>query len=167
MSRYQDPCRFSNMCLVFKFFEKLLFVKVSTMQKFFNDDYVSSATIARQLKAISLKTSSHSDQICRKNGAKTKVPKNIQKCTKNSYANTFVPSNLSIHSQIMFSFNREKINLSYFCGLNFSFLRYKFIKLCPKSFWQGPKKRSVLWLSPYINSYDQKSIHITFFKPEL
>ena len=147
------------MSLVFKFFEKLLFVKVSTMQKLFND-YVSSTTIARQLKASSLETSSHSDHICRKNGAKTKVPKNIQKCTKNSYANTFVSSNLSIHFQIMFSFNREKINLSYFCGLNFS----KFIKLCPKSFWQGPKKRSVLWLSPYINSYDQKSIHITFFK---
>lgn len=150
----------------FQVFWKVAFCESVSYAKILQD-YVSSTTIARQLKASSLKTSSHSDQICRKNGAKTKVPKNIQKCTKNSYANTFVPSNPSIHFQIMFSFNREKINLSYSCGLNFSFLRYKVIKLCPKSFWQGPKKRSVLWLSPYINSYDQKSIHITFSKPEL
>ena len=63
-------------CLfVFKFLETLLFGRVSIVQKLFND-YISYTSIGTQLRARSLKISSHSDHICWSKGVS--VPKNGQ-----------------------------------------------------------------------------------------
>ena len=58
------------------------------------------ATIRKQLKARSLKISSNSEHICRKNVAK--VPKNGEKVSKSGCTNTFASGNPSRHFQITF-----------------------------------------------------------------
>ena len=55
-----------------------------------------------------------------------KVSKNGQKCTKTGYPNTFAPRITSL--------DHKKSKLSRFFGLNFSFVYYKFLKFCPKTY---------------------------------
>ena len=85
---------------------KIFFRRKSTGQKFV-DDHVSYLSIWTQLRACCLKILSHSDHICSNKGVK--VPKNAQKCFITGYTNTFTPSR---HSEIEFSFNHKKSNLS-------------------------------------------------------
>ena len=92
----------------------MLFGRMSTVQKFFND-YVSYTSIGTQLRAPSLKISSHSDH-------------------KQAIIILLHPG---IHHDILKSQFSFKNNLSSLCGLNFSFVWYKFFTLSPKTCWQG------------------------------
>ena len=88
-----------------------------------------------------------------------KVSKNGQKCTKTGYPNTFAPRITSL--------DHKKSKLSRFFGLNFSFVYYKFLKFCPKTYWQGAQKRVYFWLLRYMKSFDSESINNSCFKLEL
>ena len=89
-----------------------------------------------------------------------KVSKNGQKCTKTGYPNTFAP-------RITFSLDHKKSKLSRFFRLNFSFVCYKFLRFCPKTYWQGAQKRAYFWLLRYMKSFDSESINNSWFKVEL
>lgn len=96
-----------------KFTEKLLFERVSTVQKFFNY-HLSYTSIGTQIRAHSLKVSRHSDH------KGDKIFKNGLKWTKSGSTNTLVPKKSSKHLKSRFSVNHTKSNLSSYCGLDFS-----------------------------------------------
>ena len=98
--RWQKLTKIGQKCdFVFKSPKILLFGRVSTLQKFFND-YISYTSIEAQLRICSLKISNHLEHICRCKGVK--VPINGQNFTKTGYTNTFAPGNPSKHDQITF-----------------------------------------------------------------
>ena len=118
-------------CVFFSnFLKNLLFGRVSTTQKLFNDN-VSRTSIAIQLGAGSLKLS-------KSKGAKSpKMDKNVLKLVMQILLHPAI-SQYILKSH--FSFNHKKSNLSTLSGLSFSFVWCKCFNLFAKCVGNGLKK---------------------------
>ena len=103
----------ANKVSSFTFPEKLLFGRTLTVQKFFSG-YVSYTS--HVLWKVQVIRATFAEVWCQ----------SLQKCTKTGYPNTFAPRITSL--------DHKKSKLSRFFGLNFSFVYYKFLKFCPKTY---------------------------------
>ena len=87
LNKYQDLW-VPKMCRFLNFLKNCSLEECLTVQKYFND-YVSYVSIGTQLKACSLKISSHSHHICRSKGVN--IPKMDKYVTKTGYTNILRP----------------------------------------------------------------------------